>query len=87
MQARIREIVTLAETTAREMGQAVTPPARKAAAAAVIANPFAGRFADDLDDLIRIGAELGDLLAHEAMAALRVGADAIQSYGKAALVG
>lgn len=87
MQARIRKLVTLAETTEREMGQPVSPPARKAAAAAIITNPFAGRYAEDLAELIEIGAEMGDLLAHEAMALLRAGPEDIQSYGKAALVG
>lgn len=83
----IRKIFTQVESTEREMGRAITPPARKAAAAAVIANPFAGRYVEDLSELIETGAALGDLLAREAMAALGVGPGAIQSYGKAALVG
>ncbi|MGR3805607.1 amino acid synthesis family protein [Marinibacterium profundimaris] len=87
MPTRIRKIVTLAETTEREMGHAITPPARKAVAAAVIANPCAGRYVQDLSELIETGARLGDLLAREAMALLRVGPEAIQGYGKAALVG
>lgn len=87
MQARIRKLVTLAETVEREMGRPVLPSARKVVAAAVIVNPFAGTYADDLSPLVEIGAELGELLAREAMAALRVGPEAIQSYGKAALVG
>lgn len=87
MKARIRKIFTLTESVHSEMGQPVDPPAHRAAAAAVIANPFAGRFVPDLTELIDIGEELGDLLAHEALAALGVGAQAIQSYGKAALVG
>ncbi len=83
----IRKIFTQVERIEREMGRAITPPARKAAAAAVIANPFAGRYVEDLSELIETGAALGDLLAREAMAALGVGPEAIQSYGKAALVG
>ena len=87
MRAAIRKLVTLTETVEREMGRPVAPPARRAAAAAVIANPFAGRYAEDLAELIEIGAELGGLLAAEAIAALGGDAAAVQSYGKAALVG
>lgn len=87
MQARIRKIASFVEVTAREMDRPVTPPARKVAVAAVIANPFAGRYVQDLAELIAIGAELGGLLAAEALAALRVVPGDIQSYGKAALVG
>lgn len=87
MRAAIRKLVSLTETVEREMGRPVAPPARRAAAAAVIANPFAGRYAEDLAELIEIGAELGGLLAAEAIAALGGDAAAVQSYGKAALVG
>ena len=87
MRAAIRKLVTLTETVEREMGRPVAPPARRAAAAAVIANPFAGRYAEDLTEMIEIGAELGGLLAAEAIAALGGDAAAVQSYGKAALVG
>lgn len=87
MRAAIRKLVTLTETVEREMGRPVAPPARRAAAAAVIANPFAGRYAEDLTELIEIGAELGGLLAAEAIAALGGDPAAVQSYGKAALVG
>ncbi len=87
MRAAIRKLVTLTETVEREMGRPVAPPARRAAAAVVIANPFAGRYAEDLSELIEIGAELGGLLAAEAIAALGGDAAAVQSYGKAALVG
>lgn len=87
MRAAIRKLVTLTETVEREMGRAVAPPVRRAAAAVVIANPFAGRHAEDLTQLIEIGAELGGLLAAEAIAALGGDPAAVQSYGKAALVG
>ncbi len=84
---KLRRIITLVEETRTEMGQAITPPARRALAAAVIANPFAGRYADDLGELIQTGAELGRLLGQEALAALGCAATDVQGYGKAALVG
>jgi hypothetical protein len=69
------------------MGRPVDPPTRRAAAIAVIENPFAGRYQDDLSDLIAIGDELGGLLAERAVAALGIEGPSAESYGKAAAVG
>ncbi len=85
--ARIRKIVVVVEETRREMGSEIVPSARKAAAIAVIENPFAGRFVDDLDTLMAVGEELGGLLGERAVAALGVAPQKIESYGKAAIVG
>lgn len=87
MSAKIRKIVTFVEETHSEMGRAVSPPTRRAAAVAVIENPFAGRYEEDLSDLIAMGEELGGLLAERAVAALGIEGPAAHSYGKAALVG
>lgn len=87
MSAAIRKIVTVCDETLSEMGRAVSPPVRRAAALAVIANPFAGRYVEDLEPLVAIGEELGALLVRRAVAALGLPGDAVQSYGKAALVG
>ena len=87
MKARIRKIVTVVEETHSEMGRAVDPPTRRAAAVAVIENPFAGRYQEDLSELIDIGEELGDLLARRAVAALGGEGPRAESYGKAAAVG
>ena len=83
----IRKIVTIVEETRTEMGKAVNPPTRKAAAAAVIKNPFAGRYQEDLTELINTGEELGGLLAEAAVKALGIRPDQAESYGKAAVVG
>jgi hypothetical protein len=48
MGAIIRKIVTVVEETQMEMGQKVSPPTRRAAAVAVIENPFAGKYVEDL---------------------------------------
>lgn len=87
MTAKIRKIVTVVEETVTEMGRQVTPPTRRAAAVAVIENPFAGRYADDLTELFEIGEELGALLAEKAVAALGIEGSRAESYGKAAAVG
>lgn len=87
MSVQIRKIVTVVEETMQEGGQAVSPPTRRAAAIAVIENPFAGKYVDDLAPLMDVGEELGDLLAKRAVAALGIEGDKVQSYGKAAAVG
>ena len=87
MGAIIRKIVTVVEETHLEMGQKVAPPTRRAAAIAVIENPFAGRYVEDLTPLIEIGEELGDLLSKKAVAALGIDGAKAHSYGKAAAVG
>ncbi|MCZ6858814.1 MAG: amino acid synthesis family protein [Alphaproteobacteria bacterium] len=87
MKATIRKFVVLVEETRLEIGQAIDPPTRKAAALAVIENPFAGKFTEDLEGLMEIGAELGEVLGRKAVAALGVEPGAIESYGKAAIVG
>ena len=85
--AKIRKIVTVVEDTFEEGGQKILPPTRRAAAIAVIENPFAGIYHDDLETLMAIGEELGSLLGDKCVAALGVTPQAVQSYGKAALVG
>ena len=85
--AAIRKLVTVTDEIHREMGRAVDPPTRRAAAIAVIENPFAGRYVEDLSDLMEIGAELGGLLGERAVMALGVAPGEVESYGKAALVG
>lgn len=87
MSADIRKIVTIVDEIQREMGRPVSPPTRRAVAAAVIANPFAGRYADDLSDLTAIGEELGELLTQRCIAALGIAGGQAESYGKAAIVG
>ncbi len=84
---KIRKLVVIVEETHGEGGRTIAPPTRKAAAVAVIENPFAHRNADDLEPLIAIGETLGGLLASRAVAALGVAPSAIESYGKAAIVG
>ena len=87
MSAKIRKIVTVVDETLTEMDRPVTPPVRRAAAIAVIENPFAGRYVEDLSPLVEIGDELGKLLSERAVAALGIAGDRCESYGKAALVG
>jgi hypothetical protein len=85
--AKIRKIIVIVDEVLSEQGQTVNPPTRRAAAIAVIENPYAGKFVEDLSVLMDIGEELGGLLGARAVVALGVKPSQIESYGKAALVG
>ena len=87
MKARIRKLLTFVDETLSEQGRDVSPAIRRAAAVAVIANPFAGEYREDLSELIDIGEELGALLTERAVAALGIPGTQVHSYGKAAAVG
>ena len=87
MPANIRKLIVQVDDVRKEMGQTIEPPARRAVAIAVIDNPYAGRYSENLDELIAIGEELGALLGQKAVAALGIAPAEAQSYGKAAIVG
>ena len=87
MKARIRKLATFVEETRSEMGRVIESPTRRAAAVAVIENPCAGKYVDDLSELMDIGEELGELLTQRAVAALGIAPTTAESYGKAAAVG
>jgi hypothetical protein len=87
MSANIRKIIVQVDEIRQEMGRPVSPPTRRALAMAVIANPYAGRYSENLDELIAIGEELGALLGHKCVQALGIEPGQAQSYGKAAIVG
>ena len=87
MEAKIRKTCVIVEETQRDMGRAVDPPTRKAAALAVIKNPAANKFQEDLAVLSEIGAELGEILGKMCVEALGIKPEEAESYGKAAIVG
>jgi hypothetical protein len=87
MKARIRKLAIFLEETRNEMGRPIDPPTRRAAAVAVIENPHAGKYVEDLSELMAMGEELGELLTERAVTALGIPASSAESYGKAAAVG
>ncbi|MDB5879525.1 MAG: peptide synthetase [Variovorax sp.] len=87
MPANIRKLIVQVDEVRKEMGQTIDPPTRRAVAIAVIENPYAGRYSENLDELIAIGEELGALLGQKAVAALGIKPADAQSYGKAAIIG
>ena len=82
--------VTLTEVHA-EAGHPVSPPTRKVVAAAVVANPLAGkRLVADLSPLEEMSAEVSAVLvqrALEVLASAGVTPDQVRGYGKGAIVG
>jgi hypothetical protein len=81
----LRKTFVAVEEILTEQGRASGPPLVKAAAAAVIRNPFAKRFGEELAELMAWGRPLAELIGGKAVAAL--GAAPPQSFGKGCIVG
>jgi hypothetical protein len=79
-----RKIIFYQETIFSEMDTRADKPSVRVAASAVVSNPFAGRFVQDLSELFDLGGSLGERLAGKLTEL--VGAPVV-SYGKAAIVG
>ena len=84
---KIRKLVTTIDEIHSEMGKIISPPTRRAAAIAVIQNPFAEFYQENLEDLMSIGEQLGSLLGKRCIEALGIKPSEAESYGKAALIG
>ena len=82
---QIKRVLTFIDETGSEAGQRVDPPLRKVAVAAIIDNPFAGRFEPDLKPLTDASAAIGVHICGLAVALL--GPHKPESYGKAAVIG
>ncbi len=80
----IRKIITTREAVFSELGVKAPRPVVRAVGMAVITNPFAGRFVEDLRPLFEAGAMLGERLMPDLVKLLDRPA---VSYGKGALVG
>lgn len=88
MSGSIRRIVTVVDEPLQEAGEPVRTPARRAAAVAVVANPWVGRgVTDDLStEVSAIAPEIAHALSDRLLDLLG-GAAGIEAFGKAALVG
>ena len=80
----VRRLITTREVIQSEMGQPLGKPIVRATGIAIVTNPFAGRFAQDLSPLFEIGRYIGNRLSAELRRLLDGPAVA---YGKAAMVG
>ncbi|MBY0438332.1 MAG: amino acid synthesis family protein [Burkholderiales bacterium] len=85
MKLTVRRTYTIVDTVFEESGRAGEPPLRKVAAVAIVANPHAGSYVEDLKPMIEASVALGHQLAEAAVAALAP--YSAQSYGKAGIVG
>ena len=83
----LRKLVVQIEETHREAGRDLAVPPRKITVAAVVANPYAGQYVEDLSPLYDLGAEISGYLTDRALAELGASAAEIESYGKAAIIG
>ena len=81
----VRKISSFIEEVRSEAGRAADPPLRKVAVAAVLRNPFAGRYVEDLGPLTEASAALGREITAIAMSLLMP--YKAESYGKAAIIG
>jgi hypothetical protein len=84
----LRKVVTHTEEVHIEGGRAADPPLRLLGIAAVLTNPWAGRgFVEDLrPTILEVAPRLGEVLVPR-LVDLAGGADAVEGYGKAAMVG
>ena len=85
MKLIVRRTYTIVDTLYEASGVAGDPPLRKVAAVAIVANPHAGGYVEDLKPMIEASVALGHQLAEAAVAALAP--YSAQSYGKAGIVG
>ncbi len=85
---KLRKVVGYDEKVLIEGGKAAPTPWYLFGAAAVLANPWAGRgFVEDLKpEVMAIAPVLGELLTHEILRRAGSG-EAVEGYGKAALCG
>ncbi|RJG43150.1 amino acid synthesis family protein [Mesorhizobium sp. DCY119] len=83
----IRKIAVLTEEIFHEGGPATSEPRRRVAGLAVVKNPFAGRYAEELQSAMDDLKPLGLLLTDRMIEALGGDIKAIDGYGKGAIVG
>jgi hypothetical protein len=83
----IRRVFTQVEDIFHEGGPRAAQPLRRGAIAAVLTNPYAGRYEPDILPMMEALNPVGLDMARRLLAALAVPAEAIQSYGKGAIIG
>jgi len=83
----IRRVFTQVEDIHHEGGPRAAQPLRRGAIAAVLTNPYAGRYESDILPMMEALNPVGLDMARRLLAALAVPAEAIQGYGKGAIIG
>jgi hypothetical protein len=85
MKLDIRRTLCWTDHKQIEAGRRHDLPLRRVAAVAIIGNPYAGRYVEDLSEGIAASAEIGAILARLAVEAM--GPYKVESYGKGGVVG
>ena len=86
MEPRIKRTMTVVEQRRVDIqGRDATPWLVKVAVIAVVNNPFAGRYVEDLQPYVRASVGIGEQMG--AMAVAAMGGHPVESYGKAGIVG
>ncbi|PZR89980.1 MAG: hypothetical protein DI537_19985 [Stutzerimonas stutzeri] len=83
----VRKYAVTVEEIHHEGGPAAAVPLKRGAALAVIANPYAGRYVEDIQGFMDDLQPFGLAMAQRLLAAMGGDAKAIQGYGKGAIVG
>ena len=83
----IRRVFTHVEQIKHEFGPVAAVPLLRGAIGAVLTNPFAGRYVQDIVPMMDALGPVGIDMAERLCAAMQVPAERIQGYGKGAIVG
>jgi hypothetical protein len=83
----IRRVLTQVEDIHHEFGPVAATPLRRGAIAAVLTNPFAGRYEADILPMMDALQPVGVDMARQLRAAMDVPVERIESYGKGAIIG
>ena len=83
----IRRIVTHVEDIHHEFGPPASQPLRRGAIAAVLMNPFAGRYVNEIVPMMDALQPVGIDMAQRLRVAMDIPVECIESYGKGAIVG
>jgi len=83
----IRRVLTHVEDIYHEFGPPAASPLRRGAIAAVLRNPYAGRYEADILPMMEALNPVGVAMAHQLRAAMDVAVERLACYGKGAIVG
>ncbi|MGM4919395.1 amino acid synthesis family protein [Tardiphaga sp. 813_E8_N1_3] len=85
MKLDIRRLLCFTDHKEVEAGHRHEQPLRRVAAVAIVANPYAGRYVEDLSEAIAASVDVGAVLAKLAVEAM--GSYKVESYGKGGVAG
>src|SRR3954465_12282438 len=83
----IRRVLTQVEDIHHEFGPVAAKPLRRGAIAAVLTNPYAGRYEPEILPMMEELNPVGVDMARQLCTAMAVPPEAIESYGKGAIIG